>query len=50
MFFVKCRYGTSCLDAVVHVFCCEYEKIRVLKERWMVRKEEEERLKREAEE
>jgi len=32
----------------VYVFCCEYEKIRVLKERWIVKKEEEERLKREA--
>ncbi len=48
--FVRCRYSTSCLDAVVHVFCCEYEKIRVLKERERGRKEEEERLKREVEE
>ena len=47
---MKCRYSTSCLDAVVHVFCCEYDKIRVLKERYRVRKEEEERLRREAEE
>ena len=35
---------------MVHVFCCEYDKIRVLKERYRVKKEEEERLRREAEE